>query len=377
MTKALHRVASRTMVIAYKEMLHIRRDPQVLAFALLLPVLLLLLFGYAISFDLDNIPLVVVDEDHSPESRQLVQQFSAGDLFVVVDQIDEANDVEQYFRRNKASAALIVPEGYARRLLRRDPASVQLIVDGSDNNSASISMGYAAAMASAAAIPTGIPPGRLPLRLEVSTRALFNPELKSAIFIVPGLIALIPALVAVMMTALTIAREFERGSMEQLFSTPVGRAEIVLGKLAPYLVLGLIQVALIVLAGVTIFGVPFAGSIIVLLGVSTVFLMAVLTQGLVISVITQNQVLASQAALITTLLPTLLLSGFIFPIENMPTPLQVLATILPASHFMTAVRAVVLRGNGWAEVATPTAAVFAYFCVMTVIAVARFRRSTS
>ena len=377
MIHTLKRIASLTSVIAYKEVLHIRRDPQVLAFALVLPVVMLLLFGYAISFDLDNIPLVVVDQDHTQESRHLVQQFSAGGLFVVHENLDRPSKVEGYFQRSEAAAALIIPQGYSRALARHETATVQLVVDGSDNNSAQISMGYAAAM-SAASARSGMPiPAIPPVRLQVSTRALFNPQLKSAIFIVPGLIALIPALVAVMMTALTIAREFERGSMEQLFSTPVGRIEIVLGKLAPYLILGLIQVALIVATGIGLFGVPFEGSIVVLLAVSAAFLMAVLMQGLVISVVTRSQVLASQVALITTLLPTLLLSGFIFPIENMPTPLRVLATILPASHFMTAIRGIVLRGNGWAEVASPMMAVLGFFVVMTGIAVLRFRRTTS
>lgn len=370
-------VISRTWVMAQKEMLHIRRDPQVLAFSLVLPVAMLLLFGYAISFDLENIPLVVVDEDHSVESRALVQHFSSGDLFHVVDFIEDPADVDAHFRRNQASAAIVIPRGYAKGLVRLDGATLQLIADGSDNNSTAISIGYATAMVNAATLanaPAALTP---PLRLQVSARALFNPQLKSAIFIVPGLIALIPAMVAVMMTALTVAREFERGSMEQLFSTPVGRVEIVLGKLLPYLVLGLIQVALIVVVGVLLFGVPFEGSLLVLLGVSTVFLMAVLMQGLVISIVTRSQVLASQVALITTLLPTLLLSGFIFPLENMPLPLRVLATILPSSHFMWSLRAIVLRGNGWAEVALPTLAVFAYFCFMTAVAVRRFRRSTN
>lgn len=377
MKGTLPRIVKRTAVMAYKETLHIRRDPQVLAFALLLPVAMLLLFGFAISFDMDHIRLVVVDEDNSAQSRHLIQQFSAGDLFVIEDHLSDPAQVDAYFRRSQASAALVVPRGYARHLARADGATLQLIVDGSDNNSASIAMGYATVMASVATRSGAPIPSLPPLRLEVSTRALFNPKLKSAIFIVPGLIALIPALVAVMMTALTIAREFERGSMEQLFSTPVGRVEIVLGKLAPYLGLGLIQVCLIVVAGIGLFGVPFAGSIFVLLGVSTVFLCAVLMQGLVVSAVTRSQVLASQVALITTMLPTILLSGFIFPIENMPTPLRVLATILPASHFMTAIRGIVLRGNGWNEVGMDMLPVVAYFVVMTAIAVSRFRRTTS
>lgn len=367
----------RVGVMAYKETLHIRRDPQVLAFSLVLPVLLLLLFGYSISFDMDHIAIAVVDKDHTAESRALTRSFSAGELFVIKKRLEDTRDVELLFRRGEVFATIVIPRGYAKSLARGDLATLQLLADGSDNNATSVAIGYASAMAlnvTMASMPSiGLPP----VRLNVNTRALFNPGLRSSIFIVPGLIALIPALVAVMMTALTVAREFEHGSMEQLFSTPVGRLEIVLGKVAPYLLMGLIQVALILAVGVLLFDVPFEGSFMLLLGVSTVFLSSVLMQGLVISIVTRNQALASQAAVLTTLLPTMLLSGFIFPIENMPLPLQIVAEILPSSHFMTCVRGIVLRGNGPSDVAGPMGAVFLYFLVMTTTAVARFRRSTT
>jgi len=361
---------NRTGVVAYKELLHIRRDPQVLAFALLVPIGLLLLFGYAISFDLENVPLAVMDEDNTPESRMLEHRLAVGELFDVRARPKTASEAEALFRNGTTRGTLVIPKGYSRSLARNEPSTVQLIVDGADNNTASVSIGYVGAIIGA------MQPNRRGM-VDVRTRALFNPRLKSAIFIVPGLIALIPALVAVMMTALTVAREFERGSMEQLFATPVRRVEIVLGKLAPYLWLGLLQVVLVVSVGIFVFGIPVEGSMVVLFVFTLLFLLAVLMQGLVISVLTKNQVLASQGALITTLLPTLLLSGFIFPIENMPTPLYVLATVLPPSHFMTAVRGIVLRGNGWEELVWDGVAIFAFFVAMTFIAVARFQRTTN
>jgi ABC-2 type transport system permease protein len=370
MIQRLRTLLNRTGVMAYKELLHIRRDPQVLAFALLVPIGLLLLFGYAITFDLDHVPVAVMDKDRTPESRLLEHRLVAGGLFEVMARPETAGEAEALFRNGTTRGTLVIPKGFSRSLFRNEPSTVQLMVDGADNNTASVSIGYAGAIISA------MQPNARGL-VDVRTRALFNPRLKSAIFIVPGLIALIPALVAVMMTALTVAREFERGSMEQLFATPVRRIEIVLGKLAPYLGLGLLQVALVVTVGIFVFGIPVEGSMVLLFAITTLFLLAVLMQGLVISVLTKNQVLASQGALISTLLPTLLLSGFIFPIENMPLPLRVLARILPPSHFMTAVRGIVLRGNGLEHLIWHAAAIFGFFLVMTFIAVARFQRTTN
>ncbi|MCB9726885.1 MAG: ABC transporter permease [Deltaproteobacteria bacterium] len=366
----------RARAMALKEVMHILRDRQVLVFALGMPVLLLLLFGYAVSFDVEHIPLAVIDQDHTPQSRELRAAFVSGDTFVPVVETSDAEAVEPLFRRNVARIALVIPHGYGRALGRGETAEVQLLADGSDNTTASVALGYANALALsvnqrslATILGTAEPP------LSVRVRTLFNPGLESAIFLVPGLMVLILVIIAVMLTALTIAREYERGSMEQLFSTPVGRLSIILGKLGPYFVLGLVQVLLTLTLGVALFGVPVNGSVLLLFAVAAVFLLAMLMQGLLISVVARNQMLASQLALLSTVLPALLLSGFIFPIENMPPLLQGIANVLPPMHFVRALRAILLRGNGIAVIWPDVLALAAFFVVLLTLATRRFRRT--
>jgi len=353
--------------LARKELAHLRRDPQMLAFALLLPVILLLLFGYAISFDLDRIPLAVVDGDQTAESRALSQRLTAGSLFVEVGRPATPDAAEPLLRRGVARAALVIDEGYSRHLTRGEPAPVQLVLDGSDNSTAAVALGYATALARPK-LPIAPP-------IEARARSLFNPGLKSAIFILPGLMTFILAMVAVMLTALTVAREYERGSMEQLFATPTRRLEIILGKLGPYFVLGLVQVLLVLTVGVVLFGLPVRGSLLLVFGVAGLFLLAMLAQGLLISVVTRSQMLASQLAVLSTLLPTLLLSGFIFPIANMPLPLRVLSQVFPASHMVSALRAILLRGNGPEAVARDCLAIAAFFVFVMLVTTRRFRRT--
>ncbi|MCB9545343.1 MAG: ABC transporter permease [Myxococcales bacterium] len=340
-----------------------------LAFALLLPVVLLLLFGYAISFDLDRIPLALVDQDQTAQSRALGQRLTAGSLFVDVARPPTAEAAEPLLRRGVARAAVVIDDGYARHIARGEAAPVQLVLDGADNSTAAVALGYATALARAEAPSPPVQP------IELRARSLFNPGLRSAIFILPGLMTFILAMVAVMLTALTVAREYERGSMEQLFATPAKRLEIILGKLGPYFVLGLVQVLLVLTVGVALFGLPVRGSLALLFGVSSLFLLAMLAQGLLISVVTRSQMIASQVAVLSTLLPTLLLSGFIFPIANMPLPLRVLAQVFPASHMVSALRAILLRGNGVDAIARDCLAIGAFFAVVLLLTTRRFRRT--
>ncbi|MCA9544768.1 MAG: ABC transporter permease [Myxococcales bacterium] len=359
---------TRIGALAQKELAHIRRDPQMLAFALLLPLLLLLLFGYAISFDVDRIPLAVVDQDGTPQSRALVRDFTAGGLFVEVGRGAQVADVEPLLRQGEARAALVIDGQFAQRHLRGEPAPVQLLLDGADNSTASVALGYATALATP-------PPPVAPV--ELRARALFNPGLRSAVFVLPGLIVFLLVMIAVMLTALTVAREFERGSMEQLFATPVKRGEIILGKLLPYFGLGALQVLLVLTAGVTLFGLPVRGSLALLAAVASLFLLANLAQGLLISVVTRSQMIASQVAVLSTLLPALLLSGFVFPIANMPMPLQVLAQIFPASHLVSALRAILLRGNGVEALWADLGAIAAFLAVMLAVAIKKFKREAT
>ncbi|MBW2455821.1 MAG: ABC transporter permease, partial [Deltaproteobacteria bacterium] len=247
----LKRLLLRTWAIAQKEVVHIQRDPQILAFALGMPIVLILLFGYAVSFDVERVPLVVVDQDQTASSRQLIDKFTASNTFRVVARRAGPEQVETLFRSQLAKAAIIIPHGYGRQLQRGQQADAQLLLDGADNTTASIALGYASAVSLAAsqAELTALL-GPLEPSLSVRTRVFFNPALRSAVFLVPGLMVLILVMIAVMLTALTVAREYERGSMEQLFATPVGRLEVILGKLVPYFFIGLVQVLLVLTLGV-------------------------------------------------------------------------------------------------------------------------------
>ena len=369
------RFMMRTLAMAHKEIMHILRDRQFLLFALGLPVLLLLIFGYAISFDVENISLVVVDQDKSSQSRKLIDRFTSSSVFTIVARRQNPDKVESLLRSGAAKTVLIIPHGFARKLKRGDKAQAQLLLDGSDNTSASVALSYANAVSLASSRDNLLEAlGRFDIPIETRERILFNPELRSSTFLVPGLMVLILVMIAVVLTALTVAREYERGSMEQLFSTPVGRLEIILGKLAPYYLIGLVQVLLVVTLGVMLFNVPLRGSLLLLFGVSSLFMLAMLMQGLLVSVITRNQMLASMGAMVTTFMPALLLSGFIFPIENMPRFLQIVSMVVPARYFVSALRGIMLRGNGLGDIWSEVLALAAFFVVLLILAAARFRR---
>ena len=370
------RTVWRILAIALKEVMHILRDPQLLAFALVMPVVLILLFGYAVSFDIDSVPLAVIDRDRSPESRRLVEAFTAGGTFELVAEGHDPDAAGPLMRRGVAKAVLVIPAGYQREVKRGGEADAQLLLDGSDNTTAAIALGYANSFALDVSLGRfEVEVGEVELPLEARTRTLYNAELKSSVFLVPGLIVLIMVMIAVMLTALTIAREYEWGSMEQLFTTPVGRIEIILGKLGPYFVLGLVDVLLVLVMGATLFDVPMRGSLLLLFAVASLFLLAMLMQGLVISTVTRNQMLASQAAMVSTFLPALLLSGFVFPVENMPAPIQAVANVMPAKYFVHALRAILLRGNGFDVIAPDLLAMGAFFLLMLAVSIKRFRRS--
>ena len=369
-------LVTRSLAMAEKEVVHITRDRQFLAFALGMPFVLILLFGYAVSFDIQDVPMVVVDQDRSKASRELVNAFTASDVFRVVAHREDPHQAESLFRSGAAKTVLVIPRGYARKLARGEESKAQLLVDGADNTSAQVALGYARAVsvtASRGELARAL--GRVEMPLEIRTRTLFNPRLLSSVFLVPGLMVVILVMIAVMLTALTIAREYERGSMEQLFATPLGRLEVILGKLTPYFVIGLVQVLLVLTLGVILFDVPLRGSLVLLFVVSSLFILCMLMQGLLISVLTRNQMVASMAAMFSTFLPALLLSGFVFSLENMPTILQGIAAVLPPQYFVRALRAILLRGSGLEVIWSDVLALLAFFLVVLSVAVLRFRRS--
>ena len=365
----------RIRALAHKEMIHIVRDARVIYLALGLPVVLLALFGYAVSFDLDRLPIGVVDQDHSAASRRMVEAMTASDAFRVQAQLRDAGEVPAAFRRGELKAALVIPRGFSRSLARGERAEVQMLLDGADGTTANIALGYAAGIAQAETARLLSEAGLvLEPPLLARARVRFNPGMRSARFIVPGLIAVILSIMAVLLTALTVAREWERGSMEQLFATPVRRVEVIIGKLLPYVAIGVVQVLLVVTVGAWLFGVPVVGSLGLLFGAALLFLTGMLGQGLFISVVTRNQQVATLAGVLSSMLPTLLLSGFLFPIENMPVFLQLVSRIIPGRYFIVALRGILLKGNG-IEVLWPQFVALGLFALaMIVLSSGRFKR---
>lgn len=343
--------------------------------AFLLPLVLLLFFGYAITWDVDDIQIAVLDQDRTPESRVLLEAFTASGYFVVEEWLESAGDVDDRLTGSAVLGVLTVPPGYAEDLAaphRRAP--VQLLLDGSDANTATIALNYADAIVSRHGAEVALEGGTLRAPVELEARTWYNPALESRHMIVPALIAVIMSIIAAMLTALTIAREWERGTMEQLAATPVGRLEVVLGKLLPYLLIGLFDVALTVAAGRLIFGTPFNGSVVHLAILTTLFLVGALGLGIFISAAVKSQVLATQIAMVATYLPAVLLSGFLFDIASMPPFLQGVTFLVPARYFVTVTRGIFLKGVGPAVLWPQALLMLAYAVLGLTLATRAFRK---
>jgi ABC-2 type transport system permease protein len=336
----------RLLAMSRKEVLQLRRDPRSLILAFLLPVALLVFFGYAITWDVKDIRLAVVDQDRSSAARDLVDAFLASGRFTRVAALERTADIGPLLDRGRARIALVIPPGFAADLGAGRTARLQAIVDGSDANTATIALGYTQAIVQQYSARLLLQVRRLRLPVEARTRIWYNEELASRNMIVPGLVAVIMMIIAGLLTSLTIAREWERGTMEQLASTPVGRLEVVIGKLLPYLGIGLVDVAVCSLVGVVLFHVPFRGNVLYLAGTSFLFLTGTLGLGLFISAISRTQLLATQIGMIATFLPGFLLSGFMFSIESMPLPLRIVTYLVPARYFLVVTRGVFLKGVG-------------------------------
>ena len=347
-------MSSRIWPIMRKEFLEIWRDPRSLGFVLAMPVMMLLLYGYGISSDVKRVPLVVYDRDGAPPARELVRRFTSTEYFVVAGRAESLRELRRAIDWGEAKVGLMIPEDFSRNLGAGRPAPVQFVVDGSDSNTASIAIGNIAAIAKSVELTprdlrpqvrvTPEPESSMPI--ELRTWVWYNPELKSSNFLVPGLTAVILMMLAAILTSLTVAREWERGTMEGLIASPLRPHELMIGKILPYVVIGLVDVVLILLLGVSWFRVPLRGSVILLLVSSTIFLLGGLGIGLFISAATRSVQVAFQLSILATMLPALLLSGFFYPIENMPPILQAITALIPARYFLVVIRAIFLKGVG-------------------------------
>ena len=370
----------RIVAVARKEQLHLVRDPRSLLMGIAIPMLMLFLFGYALNLDIEHARLVVWDQSNTADSREFVARFAASRYFSLVDRSGSYREIEQAIDSRRAIMALVLPRDFSRSLKAHGRVDVQAILDGSDANTATIVLAYAEAVArtysAEVAISRLMRSGRSPSAqpLELRPRVWFNTDLISRYYIFPGLIAVIMMVIAALLTSLTVAREWENGTMEQLIATPLTAGEIITGKLIPYFAIGVIDLILCVLVGYYTFGVPFRGSLLLLFALSLVFLLGALALGILISIVAKNQLLSSQFALVATMLPAFLLSGFIFPIDNMPRPIQVVTNVITARHFVHILRGIYLKDSGIHEVALQAVILALFGAAVLAIAVKKFRK---
>ena len=370
----------RLWAVARKEALHIRRDPRSLILAIGIPMLMIVLFGYALTLDVDRVGFVAWDRSGTPESRALLDRFDASRYFELRRMVASEADLEQAIDTREAVLALVIDRSFADDLEAGRSAVLQAIVDGSDSNTAGIVLGYAQAIASGfdremvmqrLQRQGAAPPAAA---MDLRPRVWFNPDLESKNFIIPGIGAVILGLIAALITSLTIAREWERGTMEQLISTPVRPAELILGKLLPYFAIGMLDVLVAIGMAVFVFDVPLRGSVPLLLGTAALFIVCTLGQGIFISTVARGQLLASQLAMVSTFLPAFLLSGFMFAIANMPVPVQVITHIIPARYFVAIVKGIYLRGVGLETLWRDAAFLAVFGAVIVTLAILRFRK---
>lgn len=326
--------------VAWKELLQSARDPLSLGMLLGVPCMMLLLYGYAVNFDVRHVALAVQDNDRSAASRDLVASFVNSTYFDLVADLPAGADLQRFTERRKARAILVIPEEAGRDLAAGRPVKLQLLLDGVDSNTATTVLGYASALVSAANADGRLPP------IDVEPRVWYNPELKSTRFLVPGLIGFILMLTAVLSTAISVVREKERGTMEQLRVTSLRPGEMILGKTLPYLGISLIATVLILTAARFLFGIAVAGPYLHLFAATLVYLIGALGLGLLVSSVADTQAVAFQAGALVSMLPAIFLSGFIFPIRSMPRALQIVTYAVPARYFNVVLRGVILKGAG-------------------------------
>jgi ABC-2 type transport system permease protein len=373
----------RTRAIARKEFLHILRDPRSLAMALALPILMILLFGYALTLDVDRIPTIVYDSDRSPESRELISRFQGSRYFSLLGTTDSYSVIEQKINSDECIFGIVIPKDYAKDLLSGGAPQVQLLLDGSDSNTASIALGYSNGVVQSfaaelrARAQNRMGRGKMQPPVEARLRVWYNNELKSKNYIVPGLIGLILMIVGALLTSLTLAREWEMGTMEQLLSTALRPAEIALGKMSAYFALGLVDMTLTIVIGVAIFDVPQRGNYLFLIATGCLFLMGALFWGILISALTRSQLVAYQVAMLTSFLPAFLLSGFVFAIENMPIPVQVATHIFPTRYFVTILKGIFLRGVGMEVLYLEVVLLAIYAAIVFLIATRKLKQKVA
>jgi ABC-2 type transport system permease protein len=373
--KPVHR--NRLLTLIKKEFIQIRRDRRILPLLLIMPVLQLILLGYAVSSDIKNLATAVCDLDRTPTSRAFADRFSTSGYFDIRYRLDDERQIKGLMDAGRVRVGIVIPPRFAAKLARQETATVQLLLDGSDSNTANVAQGYVTQIVNAEASRIILerlgPKGVTPVGVDPTVRVWFNPDLKSVNFMVPGVIALILTMVTMTMTATAIVKEKERGTIEQLIVSPIRPWQLMLGKAIPFVIIGYVDILIVVLAGLLWFRVPIAGSFGLLLLLSGLFIMTTLGLGLLISTVSQTQQQAMMLGFFVNP-PFMLLSGFIFPIASMPEPVQYLTYLIPLRYFLVIIRGIFLKGIGL-EILWPQALILLLFGagVLTVSAL-RFQK---
>jgi ABC-2 type transport system permease protein len=370
----------RIAAIAVKEVLQVWRDPRSLMMALAMPVMQMLLLGYGVNLDISHIPVCTFDQEGSQFSEALLKRFQASRYFDLVETLGSQAAIARAMDHGRCKLALVIPVDFSRQISGGGRAAVQAIVDATDDNTASLATAYARAVTEDFSADVQVEFARrrganaLPQPVTLQSRVWFNEDLESRNFIIPGVVALVLALVGAQLTSLTIAREWERGTMELLVSTPVTPMELMIGKLAPYFVIGLIDAAICLGFALFLFEVPFRGAFTTLFFTTSLFLIVVLSIGYLVSVTIRSQIGASQIAMFLTIMPISLLSGYAFAIDQMPAAIQALTYLVYARYFVTILKAVFLKGSGVAALWVPISALVVYAAVLAVLAARAFRK---
>jgi len=371
----------RVFAIIRKEFVHIIRDPLSLAMAIAMPVLLIFLFGSSLSLDVDKVPLVIWDQNRTSDSRELVGRFTGSRYFLLSGYVDSYEEIEQSIDKREAMLALIIPTDFSRKLETGRKADAQLIVDGSDSNTATIAIGYAKTVTdsytSSLMLKTAQRQGarKVNIPLEAKPRIWFNQNMQAKNYIIPGLIAVIMMVISALLTSLTVAREWENGTMEQLLTTPLQPRELILGKLVPYFAIGMFDVLLAVLIGEFLFQVPLRGNGALVFAMAALFLPGALTMGMLAGILTRSQLVASQLAMVLTFLPSFLLSGFMYSIANMPPFLQGLTYVVPARFFVAILKRIYLKGAGLDMLIMEAVGLVIFAAVLIVVANIKLKKS--
>jgi ABC-2 type transport system permease protein len=370
----------RVSAIAIKEVLQVWRDPRSLMMALLVPVMQMLLLGYGVNLDIANIPTCTYDQEGSPESVDLLKHFQASRYFNLVASLDSERQIASAIDDGQCRIAIVVPADFSRQIAMTRHASVQAIVDATDDNTATMAAAYARAVVQGfsndvqASLALQLGERAMPAPIAEQSRVWFNEDLESRNFIIPGVVALVLALVGAQLTSLTIAREWERGTMELLLSTPVTPMELMIGKLLPYFAIGLIDAAICLAFALYLFDVPFRGAFSTLFFTTSLFLIVVLGIGYLLSVSIRSQMGASQMAMFVTIMPISLLSGYAFPIDQMPAAIRTLTYVVHARYYVTILKAIFLKGSSATALGAPITALVVYAAAIAVLAARAFRR---